>query len=93
MTLKPVVLRVQITELPTLVERKSKQTALNNKPEQMSLPINDISQTKMDNIDKRLNKKNKKNYVIFKTAPELAVNKCLNYFALHNKSNTYSNSK
>ena len=39
MTLKPVVLRVPITELPTVVERKSKQTALNDRPEPMSLPI------------------------------------------------------
>ena len=43
MTSKPVVLRVPITELPMLVERKSKQTALNDKPEPMSLPINDLS--------------------------------------------------
>ena len=43
MTLKPVVLRVPITELPRLVERKSKQTALNDRPEPMSLPINDLS--------------------------------------------------
>ena len=44
MTAKPVVLRVSITELPTLVEQKSKQTmALNDKPEPMSLPINDRS--------------------------------------------------
>ena len=42
MTSKPVVLRVLITELPTLVERKSKQTALNDKPEPVSLPINDL---------------------------------------------------
>ena len=41
MTYKPVVLLlVLITELPTLVEQKSKQTAENNKPEPMSLPIN-----------------------------------------------------
>ena len=43
MTSKQVVLRVPITELTTLVERKSKQTALNNRPEPMSLPINDLS--------------------------------------------------
>ena len=43
MTSKPVVLRVPITELPTLVKQKSKQTALNDKPELMSLPINDLS--------------------------------------------------
>ena len=43
MTSKPVVLRVPITELPTLVERKSKQMALNDRPEPMSLPINDLS--------------------------------------------------
>ena len=39
MTSKPLEVRVPITELPTLVEKKSKQTYLNNKPEQMSLPI------------------------------------------------------
>ena len=37
---KPVVLRVQITELPMLVERNTKQTALSNKPEPMSLQLN-----------------------------------------------------
>ena len=42
MTSKPVVLRVPITELPTLVEQKSKQTALSDRPVPMSLPINDI---------------------------------------------------
>ena len=36
------VLGVLITELPMLVQQKSKQTALNNKPEPMSLPINDL---------------------------------------------------
>ena len=40
---KPVILRVPTTELPTLVEQKSKQTALNDRPELMSLPINDLS--------------------------------------------------
>ena len=34
---------VPITELPTLVEKKSKQTDLNDTPEPMSLPINDLS--------------------------------------------------
>ena len=43
MTSKLAVLRVPITELPMLVERKSKQTALNDKPELMSLPINYLS--------------------------------------------------
>ena len=43
MTLKPVVLWVPITELPTLVERESKQTALNDRPKLMSLPIYDLS--------------------------------------------------
>ena len=42
MTLEPVALRILITELPMLVEQKSKQTALNNRPEPMSLPINDL---------------------------------------------------
>ena len=36
-------IRVPITELPSLVEQKSKQTALSNKPVPMSLPINDLS--------------------------------------------------
>ena len=40
---KPVLLQVQITELPMFVEQKSKQTAPNNTPEPMSLPINDLS--------------------------------------------------
>ena len=43
MTSKQVVLRVPITELPMLVERKSKQMALNNKPEPLSLLIIDLS--------------------------------------------------
>ena len=47
MTSKPIVLWVPITELPTLVERKSKQKALNDKHEPMSLPINDLSQLKL----------------------------------------------
>ena len=34
--------RVPITELATLVEKKSKQTDLNDTPELMSLPINDL---------------------------------------------------
>ena len=33
MTPKPLVLQVLITELPTLMERKSKQKALKDKPE------------------------------------------------------------
>ena len=41
--IKPVVLRVPITELPTLVEWKSKQRALNDRPKPMPLPINDLS--------------------------------------------------
>ena len=44
MTSKPVVLQVPITELPTLVEEKSKQTALNDKPEPISLPISYFKQ-------------------------------------------------
>ena len=43
MSSKPLEAWVPITELPTLVERKSKQTALNDRPEPMSLPINDLS--------------------------------------------------
>ena len=43
MTSKPVVILVLVTELPMLVKRKSKQTALNDKPELMSLPINYLS--------------------------------------------------
>ena len=49
MTSKPVVIWVPITKLPMLVERKSKQTALNNKPKPMSLPINDLSYCKYEN--------------------------------------------
>ena len=37
--IKTVPVRVLITELPTLVEKKSKQTDLNDTPEPMSLPI------------------------------------------------------
>ena len=46
MSSKQVVLRVPITELPMLVEGKSKQTALNDKPKLMSLPITDLSYPK-----------------------------------------------
>ena len=46
MTSKPVVLLVPITELLTLVERKSKQMVLNYKPEPMALPNNDLSLSK-----------------------------------------------
>ena len=35
--------RVPITELPTFVEKKSKQTDLNDTSQPMSLPINDLS--------------------------------------------------
>ena len=35
--------RVPITELPTLVEKKSKQADVNDTPEPMSLPMNDLS--------------------------------------------------
>ena len=41
MTSKLVELRVPITELPMLVERKSKQMALNDKPEPMSFRPNE----------------------------------------------------
>ena len=43
MSSKPLEVQVLITELPTLVEKKSKQTDLNDTPEPMSLPINDLS--------------------------------------------------
>ena len=43
MSSKPLEVWVTITELPMLVEKKSKQTDLNNTPEPMSLPINDLS--------------------------------------------------
>ena len=39
MTLKPVEVRVLITELPTLVEQKSKRTDFDDRPKPMSLPI------------------------------------------------------
>ena len=42
MSSKPLEVRVPITELPTLVEKKSKETDLNDTPEPMSLPINDL---------------------------------------------------
>ena len=38
MSSKPLEVRVPITELHTLVEKKSKQTDLNDTPELMSLP-------------------------------------------------------
>ena len=41
MSSKPLEVRVPITELPTLVEKKSKQTDLKDTPKLMSLPIND----------------------------------------------------
>ena len=43
MSSEPLVVRVLITELPTCMEKKSKQTDLKDTPEQMSLPINDLS--------------------------------------------------
>ena len=43
MSSKPLEVWVPITELPMLVEKKSKQTDLNGTPEPMSLLINDIS--------------------------------------------------
>jgi hypothetical protein len=42
MTSKPVVLQVRITELPSLVEQKSKQTALSDRPVS-DVIINDLS--------------------------------------------------
>jgi len=46
MSSKPLEVRVPITELPMLVEKKSKQTDLNVTPKPMSLPINDLSYVK-----------------------------------------------
>ena len=43
LTSKPIVLPVPIIELPTLVEVKSKQMALNNKSETMPSQINELS--------------------------------------------------
>ena len=43
MTSKPLEVWAPITELPMLVEKKSKQTGLNDTLEPMSLPINDLS--------------------------------------------------
>ena len=43
MSSKPLVVWVPITELPTLVEKKSKLTDLNDKSKPMLLPNNDIS--------------------------------------------------
>ena len=42
MSLEPLEVQVSITEVPTLVEKKSKQMALSYTPVQMSLPINEI---------------------------------------------------
>ena len=42
MSSKLLEVRVPITELPMLAEKKSKQMDLNDTPEQMSLPINDL---------------------------------------------------
>ena len=42
MTLKPVEVWVPLTELPTLVQQKSKQTDLDDRPKPMALPINDL---------------------------------------------------
>ena len=40
MTQKPVVVRFPKAELPTYVEKKCKQSVENNRPEQMSSPLN-----------------------------------------------------
>ena len=42
MSSEPLEVWVPITKLPTLVEKKSKQMDLNDTPEPMSLPINDL---------------------------------------------------
>ena len=42
MSSKLLKVRVLITELPTLVEKRSNKMDLNNTPEPMSLPINDL---------------------------------------------------
>ena len=42
MSSKPLEVRVPITELPTVVEKKSKQTDLNDTLEPLSLPIKDL---------------------------------------------------
>ena len=42
MSSKPLEVWVPITELPTLVEKKSKQTDLNDTLEPLSLPIKDL---------------------------------------------------
>ena len=64
MTSKPLEVRVLITELPTQVEKKSKQTDLNDTPKPMSLPINDLPKelhkmTKNDYMTKMETKKKK----------------------------------
>ena len=51
MTTKPLEVRVPITELPMQVEKKSKQTDLNDTPKPMSLPINDLSYTRVVNLE------------------------------------------
>ena len=50
MSWNQVVLRVPITELPMIVEQKSKQMALNDKPEPMSLTRRLKRQTRTDVI-------------------------------------------
>jgi hypothetical protein len=47
MSSKPLEVRVPITELPMLVEKKSKQTDLKDTPEPMSLPINNLSYSRV----------------------------------------------
>ena len=59
MSFKPLEVRVPITELPTLVEKKSKQTDLNGTPEPMSLPNNDLTFF----IDVLISEKNLYNFV------------------------------
>ena len=66
MSSKPLEVRVLITELPTLVEKKSKQTDLNDTPEPMSSPFNDLPYKKSLALKGQLYKFNIFQYIFFK---------------------------
>ena len=90
MTSKP----VQITKVPTLVERKSKQTALNDKAEPMSLPINDLSYSKYQPMIICENLKlcilQKTTYLAFEQSGHLIFNRSLtDHMCLVRQSNPY----
>ena len=53
MSWKPLEVWVPINELPTAVEKKSKQMDLNNTPKPMSLSIDDLPQYIYENSNQR----------------------------------------